>query len=51
MRKSVSTAMPFTEGCGGKTTNNDEHVEDKRLWIDWKMERNNEVEMMSMGVK
>ena len=51
LRKSVSTAMPFTEGCGGKTANDNEHVEDKRLQTDWKMVRNNEVEMTSMGVK
>ena len=51
LRKSVSIAMPFTEACGGKTANNDEHVEDERMWTDWKMVRNNEVEMTSMGVK
>ena len=51
MRKSVSTVMPLTEACDGKTANNDEHIEDKRLWTDWKVVRNNEVEMTSMGVK
>ena len=51
LRKSVSTAMPLTEACSGKTANNDEHVEDERMWTDWKMVRNNEVEMTSMGVK
>ena len=51
LRKSVLTAMPLTEGCGGKNANNDEHVEDERMWTDWKMVRNNEVEMTSMGVE
>ena len=51
LRKSVSTAMPLAEGCGGKTANNDEHVEDECMWTDWKMVRNNEGEMTSMGVK
>ena len=41
----------FAEGCSGKTANDDKHVEDECMWTDWKMVRNNEVEMTSMGVK